>query len=209
MPCPVIITQYNRYMGGVDKSDQLLSYHNILRKTVRYWKTPFYNLIDVSIVNAFVLYNLVAVEVGLKPVSENDFRDQLMLQIICQYGSKRRESKTAGRPPRCEYRVKHGSHMYPAESKARCQCCRLQGSTNWTQRKCPDCPFMPALCQTLERDCHKIWHLPSFDEKRAQWFARQSKASSPSSDPVPKPSKRGRPKGSVNRRRRRGAYRSK
>ena len=83
-------------MGGVDKSDQLLSYHNVLRKTVRYWKTPFYNLLDVSIVNASVPYNLIAVQVGLKPLSENDFRDQLMLQIIYQYGSKKRESKTAG-----------------------------------------------------------------------------------------------------------------
>ena len=76
-------------MSGVDKSDQLLSYHNVLRKTVHYWKTSFHNLLDVSIVNASVLYNVIAVQVGLKPLSENDFRDQLVLQIIYQYGSKK------------------------------------------------------------------------------------------------------------------------
>ena len=43
-------------MGGVDKSDQLLSYHNVLRRTVRYWKT----VLDVGIVNSFILYNLLA-----------------------------------------------------------------------------------------------------------------------------------------------------
>lgn len=36
---PLVVQKYNKNMGGVDKSDQYLSYHNILRKTVQYWKT--------------------------------------------------------------------------------------------------------------------------------------------------------------------------
>ena len=31
---PLVVQKYNKYMGGVDKSDQYLSYHNVLRKTV-------------------------------------------------------------------------------------------------------------------------------------------------------------------------------
>ena len=34
LPCPKVITTYNVYMGGVDKSDQFLAYHNVLRRTV-------------------------------------------------------------------------------------------------------------------------------------------------------------------------------
>ena len=34
IPQPVAVEMYNRYMGGVDVSDQYLSYHNTLRKTV-------------------------------------------------------------------------------------------------------------------------------------------------------------------------------
>lgn len=43
MPQPVTVEQYHRHMGGggVDKSDQFLAYHNVLWKTVRYWKTLF------------------------------------------------------------------------------------------------------------------------------------------------------------------------
>ena len=52
IPRPIPIEQYNRFMGGVDKSDQYLAYHNVLRKTVQYWKTLFYHMIDVAIVNA-------------------------------------------------------------------------------------------------------------------------------------------------------------
>ena len=111
------------------------------------------------------------------------------------------------RPPRSDYRVKHGSSLYPAESKE-VSVCRLQGNTNWTQRKNPGCPlYAPALCQTLLRDCHKMWHLPSFNEKQTQWFAGQTKASSQSS--FLKPLKHGQPKRSVNRRQQRGAYHSK
>ena len=123
-------------------------------------------------------------------------------QFISIDWSKKRESKTAGRPLQSDYRVKHGSSLYPAESKGKGQYCRLQGNANTT-----NCPFISVLCQTLHRDCHKMWHLPSFDQKWAQWFAGQTRASSQLS--VPKPLKRGRPKGSVNRRWRHGAYRSK
>ena len=47
IPRPIPIEQYNRFMGGVDKSDQYLAYHNVLRKTVRYWKTLFYHMIGL------------------------------------------------------------------------------------------------------------------------------------------------------------------
>ena len=30
--CPVVIQEYNKYMGGVDKSDQDMAYHNVLRR---------------------------------------------------------------------------------------------------------------------------------------------------------------------------------
>ena len=64
----VIIKQYNKFMGGVDKSDQYLAYHNILRRTVRYWKTPFYHLVDIAIVNVFILYNYLVHQAGLKVI---------------------------------------------------------------------------------------------------------------------------------------------
>ena len=41
IPRPTAIDKYNLFLGGVDKSDQYLAYHNILWKTVRYWKTLF------------------------------------------------------------------------------------------------------------------------------------------------------------------------
>lgn len=105
---------------------------------------------------------------GLKVISENDFRDTLVLQIILKYGRRQRGSTPVGRPPRSDCRVKHGSILFPPAQKARCQYCKMHGTISWTQRKCPDCLFLPALCQTAERDCHADWHSPGFDELRMQ-----------------------------------------
>lgn len=80
VPIPIAVAKYNISMGGVDKSDQLLSYHNVLRRTVRYWKTLFYHGIDVAVVNSFVLYNLLVYQSGMRTITENDFRDMLVLQ---------------------------------------------------------------------------------------------------------------------------------
>ena len=55
---PKAIEQYNKYMNGVDLSDQLLSKHNVLRKCVRWWKTLFFHMIDIAAVNSYILFQL-------------------------------------------------------------------------------------------------------------------------------------------------------
>ena len=223
--CPLVREKYNKYMGGVDKSDQYLAYHNVLRKTVRYWKTLFYHMVDIAIVNAFIIYNLIAFESGYRSITENDFRDALVTQMITRSGRSRSEPIPLGHPPRSDCRVRHGSKLYPPADKTRCQYCKLNGVVKFTQRKCPDCPFCPALCQTAENDCHLNWHQPSFDAVRELWFRSKSKNTSSSAVGTSDASqssttttttsqqfecpKRGRPKGSTNKRRRRGGYRGK
>ena len=50
------ILDYNLNMGGVDLSDQAISYYNILRKTRKYWCTLFLHFIDIMVTNVFILY---------------------------------------------------------------------------------------------------------------------------------------------------------
>ena len=208
---PMIIENYNKYMGGVDKSDQFLRYHSSLRRTTRYWKTLFYHMLDVAVTNAFILYNWVAMEQGSKAISENRFRDALILQLIKKY----RVSPSPVTDPQSsiplpltlppsECRMRHGSTI--GTQQARCQYCQKSGTESWTKRRCLDCPFVPALCQTAARDCHTAWHLPGFDIARCSWFSQMSRVGN---RPVTlQTNKRaGRPIGAVNKRRRRGNYR--
>ena len=39
VPIPLPIYYYNQHMGGVNRSDQLKHYYNLLRQTRKYWKT--------------------------------------------------------------------------------------------------------------------------------------------------------------------------
>ena len=174
----------------------------------------FYHLIDIALVNGFILYNTLQVMSGRKVISENDFCDKLVLEIISKYGRDRCPEKRSGRPSRNDCRVKHGSMLLPVSDKSRCQYCHIKhGRVSWTQRKCLDCiGTVPSLCQTLERDCHSAWHYPSFDSLRNIWFDGQtsrqepsrSSQAGPSSPPQPVP-RCGRPR--INKRRRRGMYR--
>ena len=55
LPCPCIIDDYNQYMGGVDLTDQHLSYLHHDR-TLKWWKKVFWRLIDITIVNAWIIF---------------------------------------------------------------------------------------------------------------------------------------------------------
>ena len=56
VPKPDAIYDYNRHMGGVDLSDQLLQYYQTRRQTHKFWKTLFYHSIDVAVTSAYILY---------------------------------------------------------------------------------------------------------------------------------------------------------
>ena len=55
VPQPLAIHYYNQYMNGVDRSDQMLACHNVSQKCYR-WKILFFHLIDIAIVNGFLLF---------------------------------------------------------------------------------------------------------------------------------------------------------
>ena len=49
---PLVVDEYNIYMRGVDKGDQLINLYNVLIKSLRWWKTLFFHMIDIAIVNS-------------------------------------------------------------------------------------------------------------------------------------------------------------
>ena len=57
VPCPEMVTDYNQHMGGVDLSDQHLSYYSLTtRRTLKWWKKVFWRLVDICIVNSWIIY---------------------------------------------------------------------------------------------------------------------------------------------------------
>ena len=53
---PMAIHKYNAFMNGVDKSHQILNTNNFLCKCVQWWKTLFFHMIDITLVNGYILF---------------------------------------------------------------------------------------------------------------------------------------------------------
>ena len=78
---PNTIKKYTQYMKGVDKSNQLISYYEINRKTYQSWKRVFYHLIDVSIVISFIIFK----KLNNTSITQKDYRLEIVREIIKKY----------------------------------------------------------------------------------------------------------------------------
>lgn len=146
-------------MGGVDKSDQYLQYHQILRQTKKYWKTLVYHTIEIAVTNAFLLHQWQRMTDGKHRITENTFHDSLVTQLhsyLAQADStssedSKRTDATSMDITTPVISISHGSRFFTRQK--RCAVCSLK-----TTRRCPDCTGKPPLCQTPNRDCHSRWH---------------------------------------------------
>lgn len=86
IPFPDSITDYNRYMGGVNLSDALLTFYSIRHKTMKWYKTLFFHFVDIAVVNSFLLHKeLFKVRQDpsqTKPFTHKLFREQLALDML-------------------------------------------------------------------------------------------------------------------------------
>ena len=55
---PVAVDGYNKHMGDVNNSDQMLEYYSFNRKGVKWWKKLYFHLISLALVNAHKLYKM-------------------------------------------------------------------------------------------------------------------------------------------------------
>ena len=193
VPILIAVEKYNAYMGGVDKSNQFISYNRVLRKTVRYWKTFLYHLLEIVATNSSILFNWRRMESQQKRLSQTQFLDRLVQQIIEKYGKRT--------PDTDDYTIMHGSQFRTGKIR-KCAYCH----TGRTFRFCPDCSYEPSLCQLPERDCHSIWHQQATSRTRKHWMRNQARGHSNKQTPDVTAPKQGRPAGSTNLKKRRGQY---
>ena len=76
-------------MNRVDKSDKILSKYNLSHKCVRWWKTWFYHIVDITVVNGFILFRQhrkndpdLAILKRHSEYSLLDFREELIRNIM-------------------------------------------------------------------------------------------------------------------------------
>ena len=55
-PMPPLVPAYNKWMGGVDRTNQRSRYYSLDHRCSRPWMRIFLHLFDVTISNAYILY---------------------------------------------------------------------------------------------------------------------------------------------------------
>ena len=161
VPCPESIITYNRYMGGVDRGDQLRGYYNCKVKSRKFYKYIFYFLLDVSITNAFILYKNFRSSPTFNNIKK--FRLQLARELIGEYSTRRRAGPGGGviRPlPLQHFPLKVDKEpSEPERKRRRCARCsqhdKKRMQTSWF---CRECGIF--LCHTGDShtDCFLKWH---------------------------------------------------
>ena len=53
---PAIIHNYNTYMGGVGKTNHLITYYGFPHFSKTCWKRIFYHMLDTTIINVYIMY---------------------------------------------------------------------------------------------------------------------------------------------------------
>ncbi|KAL3996894.1 squamous cell carcinoma antigen recognized by T-cells 3 [Sarotherodon galilaeus] len=134
IPCPTPIMAYNKNMGGVDLSDQLIQYYSTHRKTACWYRTMLLHFLDIATTNAFIMHREMCSAKQVQPMAQKDF----MVELVCQLcGMDKTGKATKGR--------------------LKCKCCLQENNrTSDTPWKCQACGVPPGL--VVDRNCFLEWH---------------------------------------------------
>ena len=160
---PTVIVDYTRLMGGVDLSDQLMTYYNFLRKTKKWWRKLWVHLLNMAVMNAFVLNRKFGAN---KKLSHYEFRQELARQLLDEAGCNEIPEQVTDTN---RLKGRHFPEKIPQAAGARrvysreCMVCKItkteeksgRGSkrSKWTSFQCDTCK--KPMCVPL---CFKIYH---------------------------------------------------
>ena len=177
VPCPPVVKEYNKYMGGVDIFDQHAQYYNFGRKSKRWYRRVIWYLVEIAINNSYIIEGHFEDHShrGHRARSLLQFRKELAEQLL----GKHRTSRNVGRPRLSEeHRLQDvGIHQPVFTPKPLvCKVCsknvrreHKQTSLGLPANRRANVPYISrsrvfcescnvSLCLCSERNCWKDWH---------------------------------------------------
>ena len=97
--CPQSLALYNKFMGGVDRNDQLRGYHVRLKCRKFYKKNIFWFLFDAAITNSYILYHHYVDKPDIQTGDLKTFCVELAKSLISDYCSRKRPGRPSTSVP--------------------------------------------------------------------------------------------------------------
>lgn len=151
VPCPEAISFYNKYMGGVDMTDQYTVLYDIDRKSTKWWKRIFQRLLMTAVTNAWVIYK----QIKNKKIPLIDMLIPLAQDLIeiGMAGSKIKRNSKNGRPSKKSKLFVNAQHLPAPSTKRRCTLCAKNNLQKRTKFVCSTCEI--PLCAGCFLPYHK------------------------------------------------------
>lgn len=148
---PMAIVYYNNFMSGIDLQDQMLAYYPVQRKTLRWYKKLFVHMLQMSLSNAFYLYNKYS---AFDKMSLYDFRMKILEQLLPDPNEVNRRNvlKVKHELTKIEKtrtrQKKVGSVVRETTEVARKECkgCKAKKKRVQTIYECKKCEGSPGFC---------------------------------------------------------------
>nr|XP_039253699.1 piggyBac transposable element-derived protein 4-like [Styela clava] len=158
IPCPPLLKDYNKYMGGVDLSDHMRKYYNLTRRSKAWYRKIFSYILEVAVHNAKVVYENLSGD----RCTELEFRMNIVTSLV---GSHRAPRAHAGQTPASVTRMHNAGSHFPISTsqQKRCPVCYKKKqlvdkdiSVSRSTVKCMECNVH--LCVRESKQCFRDWH---------------------------------------------------
>nr|XP_046253824.1 piggyBac transposable element-derived protein 4-like [Scatophagus argus] len=156
IPCPTPIMAYNKNMGGVDLSDQLIQYYSTHRKTGQWYKTILLHFLDIATTNAFILHREISSVKKVQPMTHKDFVVELVRELCCMDKQGVPQSRRADHIP-VAIVTETDAGQKATKGRLKCKrCLQVDSRRCDTPWKCQACDV--PLCLVVDRNCFSEWH---------------------------------------------------
>lgn len=151
------VVEYNKYMDGVDLSDQLIQYYSVHKRSNRWYRTLLYHFIDIAATNSYILHKEMCLSSGSVAMSHAQFMPGPNWQLCAtQRGTMlARESMSCADEEEEEEGIDSFARLRSGDTarKGRRKCVLCKKRSIW---KCARCDL--TLCLVAHRNCLSKWH---------------------------------------------------
>lgn len=151
---PMAAVRYNKFMGGVDRSDQIIQPYEIPRKSSRWYQKVAFHMLDLALHNANIIYNILNSE---NKLTHCDFRIRVVTELLEKYGQQKERSTLPPAEPTFKKRIHFPSLIKTSSNspyiRKRCIKCSENNKRTDTRTWCIKCGNIP-LCMSCFGEYH-------------------------------------------------------
>jgi len=160
--CPNVLHHCNKFMGEVDLMGQKkVTYQFDHRSTHKYYLKLVFDLVDISVNNAFIIYEKLCSDLNVVPMELKYFRCAVIRGLAGSFSSRKRAIPAGVIHGSVKRQQLHGVSSVPhtmkkVEMRKRCKLCTQKKVQNCTNNVCVECNV--PLCYANRRNCFATYH---------------------------------------------------